>query len=518
MAGLQAALTAAEHSDVVVLAKGSLDESNTAYAQGGIAAVADTENDDIEGHLRDTMVAGAGLCDEAVVRRIVSRASEQMSQLAELGMPFDLDADGRVALGREGGHRAARILHAHGDATGRALSDTLITAVRNHESIRVFENCFALDLLTDEAEPDHCLGVITHHPRHGLQVIWAAATILATGGSGQVYRETTNPNVATGDGLAMAYRAGAEVADLEFNQFHPTALYLAGASRLLISEAVRGEGATLVNSQGERFMTGIHELAELAPRDIVAGAIYRQLADSGDTSVFLDTRHIGAERFHKRFPSITAMLRQFDIEPSTDLIPIRPAAHYAIGGVWVGESGRTNLAGLYACGEVACTGLHGANRLASNSLLEGLVCGEEVGLHCRAAVEEERRAPRRIVSDVTGADRPVDLDDIFQSLKSVMWRHVGIERSGDALADAIARLDLWASYSLEGVFEERESWEVQNLLWVASLIARAAAQRQESRGTHCRTDFPETDQELAMHLTWRRGQHSPGRETSMPQR
>ncbi len=512
VAGMQAALTASTHGDVIMLAKGSLEDSNTAWAQGGIAAAVDTRQDTAEEHVRNTLATGAGLCDEPVVRRIVGAGPEHIRRLIELGMPFDRHADGSLQLGREGGHTAHRVLHASGDATGRALAETLIRAVRARDGIRVFAQCFALDLLTATGDGDRCLGAITYHPRYGLQMIWAGATILASGGCGQVFRESTNPPVATGDGLAMAYRAGAALADLEFTQFHPTTLYVAGATRSLISEAVRGEGAYLVNSAGERFMVGQHELAELAPRDTVSRAILRQLA-AGASGVFLDVRHLGAERFAARFPGIAATLREFDIDPGRQLIPIRPAAHYMVGGVRVDACGRTSLSGLYACGEVACTGLHGANRLASNSLLEGLVGGEDAGRCCREALGTAPAKPPAIVSDIRISQRPwLDLADITSSLKSLMWRHMGIERHGEQLAQVAAELDHWAGYTLDKIFDERAGWEVQNMLWTAALLTQAARARQESRGTHCRLDYPQTDPAQRVHLVWRRGCDTPVRE------
>ena len=509
VAGMRAALSASEHSDVIVLAKGGLEDSNTVWAQGGIAAVVDAENDSVAGHVRDTLETGAGLCDEPVVRRIIEAAPEHVRQLVDLGMPFDRDAGGQLQLGREGGHTRHRVLHADGDATGRALARTLIEAVRSREAIRIFDNCFVLDLLTDGG--GRCLGAITHHPKHGLQMLWAGATILASGGCGQVYRETTNPPMATGDGLAMAYRAGAELADLEFTQFHPTTLYIAGSSRSLISEAVRGEGAYLVNSAGERFMQGIHKLAELAPRDTVSRAILKQLASESTGGIYLDVRHIGAQRFTQRFPSIAATLREFDIDPGRQLIPIRPAAHYMVGGVWVDAQGRTSLEGLYACGEAACTGLHGANRLASNSLLEGLVGGEETGRHCREIARTAAAKPLVIVSDIRISQRPdLDLADISSSLRSLMWRRVGIERDGTQLAEAASELDNWTGYALDKIFDDKTGWEVQNLLWTAALITRAAAERKESRGIHFRTDHPGTDPAMRVHITWRRGRDEAG--------
>lgn len=512
VAGLRAALAAAEHSDVILLAKGDLDDSNTAWAQGGIAAVVDTEGDTTDDHVRNTLKTGAGLCDEPVVRRIVEAGANHMHQLVDLGMPFDRDDAGQLQLGREGGHNASRVLHADGDATGRALATTLIRAVGECDSIRAFTRCFALDLLTDPDGGQRCLGAITHHPKHGLQMIWAGATILASGGCGQVYRETTNPPVATGDGLAMAYRAGAEVADLEFTQFHPTTLYIAGSSRSLISEAVRGEGAYLVNDAGERFMVGQHELAELAPRDTVSRAILRELSSGGSQGIWLDVRHLGASRFRARFPSIAATLDGFDIDPGTQLVPIRPAAHYMVGGVRVDSRGRTGIEGLYACGEVACTGLHGANRLASNSLLEGLVCGEESGRDCRDVVRAAAVRPLGIVSDIRISQRAwLDLADISSSLRSLMWRRVGIERRGDELGEVAADLDYWAGYVLDKIFDDQQGWEVQNLLWAGALIARAALARAESRGIHFRLDYPESDPDQCRHLAWQRGRSEASR-------
>jgi L-aspartate oxidase len=504
VAGLRAAIAAAEHGDVIVLAKGKLDSSNTAWAQGGIAAAV-SESDTIESHIRNTLDAGAGLCNETAVRRIVEAGPRLVRELVEMGMPFDRDAAGQLLLGREGGHSAHRILHADGDATGLALSQTLLNITRNHDKIRLFDRCFALDLMTDGNGGNRCLGAITHHPKYGLQVIWAKATILASGGCGQIYRETTNPPVSTGDGLAMAYRAGAELADLEFMQFHPTVLYVAGASRALITEAVRGEGAYLVDRSGRRFMLGEHELAELAPRDIVSRSIVRQLSSGGD-GVFLDARHIGRERFAERFPGIMKLLTQFDIDPGKDLIPVRPAAHYMIGGVWADENCRTSVDGLMAAGEVAATGLHGANRLASNSLLEGLVCGEQAGRLCREEVERAPKLPIKLVSDIRPSDRSeLDLADVRSSLRSVMWRHVGIERHGDRMTEVSEMFDFWARYTLDKIFDEQPGWEIQNMLLVGALISRAAAWRNESRGTHFRIDHPQADPAMRFHGAWRRG-------------
>jgi L-aspartate oxidase len=509
VAGLRAALAAADHSDVIVLAKGELKQSNTSWAQGGIAAVLD-EADDFDAHVRNTLDAGAGLCDEPVVRRIVEAAPARIRELIDLGARFDRDEAGELALGREGGHTAHRIIHAHGDATGREVTRTLLLASQQNEKIRLFEHCFALDLITEGPAGTRCLGAITHHPKYGLQVIWARATILASGGCGKVYRETTNAPVATGDGHAAAYRAGAVLADMEFQQFHPTTLYIAGASRSLITEAVRGEGAHLVNRDGRRFMPQVHELAELAPRDVVARAILDQIANTPDAQVYLDARHLGTQRFAERFPGIYQLLQKFELDPGKDLIPIRPAMHYMIGGVRVDADGHTSVPGLYACGEVACTGLHGANRLASNSLLEGLVCGEQVGRGCIEAMQDAVSMPLKIVADIPLSDRSeLDVSDVRSSLRSVMWRHVGIERVGGRLEEVSEMFDFWARYTLDKIFDDRDGWELQNALLVGALITRAARWRTESRGTHFRTDYPETDDKLRQRALWTLGQDEP---------
>jgi len=509
VAGLRAALAGAEHSDVIVLAKGKLTQSSTAWAQGGIAAVLDQSADSFDVHIQNTLDAGAGLCDEASVRHIVETGPQRVRELIDMGMDLDRDSNGDLQFGREGGHTAHRIVHSHGDATGKELAETLIRANQQSERIRLFDQCFALDLITESGPGTRCVGAITHHPKHGLQVIWAKATILASGGCGQIYRETTNPRVATGDGHAMAYRAGAALADMEFEQFHPTTLYVAGASRTLISEAVRGEGAKLVNRDGQRFMVGKHELAELAPRDIVARAILEQLSNLPGAQVFLDAREIG-DRFIERFPGINAQLKQFDIDAKTQLIPIRPAMHYMIGGVTVDEAARTSVPGLYAAGEAACTGLHGANRLASNSLLEGLVCGEIAGRVCEEMISQQVSLPIKIISDIPISDRSeLDVSDVRSSLRSVMWRHVGIERDGNRLKEISEMIDFWARYTLDKIFDDREGWEIQNALLTGALITRAAMWRTESRGTHFRIDCPQTNSELNQHAVWQCGSSEP---------
>lgn len=534
VAGLRAAITAADHGEVIVLAKHRADDGSTAWAQGGIAAAVSDE-DSVESHVRDTLDAGAGLCDEDAVRRVVRGA--RMDELERWGMRFDR-TDGRVALGREGAHTHARILHADGDATGAELHRTLWARLRERAqsptpaggNARVFEGCFALDLITPSQSPGSpVLGAVTYHKRYGLQMIWAKATILATGGAGTVFRETTNPRACTGDGVAMAYRAGAGASDMAFVQFHPTALYLPGAPRALISEAVRGEGAFLLDQTHHRFMPAEHELAELAPRDVVSRAIAKRVAQTGGTHALLDVRHV--EHFAQRFPSISTLLRGFDLDPSTDLIPVLPAAHYTIGGVETDLCGRTRAPGLYAVGECASTGMHGANRLASNSLLEGLVMGEIAGrcsAECMGVSPDvgceptgpvgswgggafvPPPAPLSIVSDIRPSDHAeLDLGDVKSSLRSAMWRNAGVERSGPRLADAVEMTRFWARYTLDKIFDDPEGWEVQNMLLVSHLIAQSAAWREESRGAHSRTDFTRTSDDFRVHDTWTRWEPHP---------
>ncbi|QOJ01685.1 MAG: L-aspartate oxidase [Phycisphaeraceae bacterium] len=519
-AGLRAAIAAREHGEVIVLAKGDLKSTNTAWAQGGVAAAwdeADTPGD----HVRDTLEAGAGLCDADAVGLIAGAARARIEELLSWGMRFDRDGAGRVLLGREGGHGVSRILHAMGDETGRELQRCLTERARSLEGVRLFEQCFALDLITPNGEPGSpVMGAITFHPKHRLQIIWAKATILASGGTGTLYRESTNPPGATADGLAMAYRAGATLADMAFVQFHPTCLYLPGAARALISEAVRGAGAYLLDASGRRFMLDAHPLAELAPRDVVARAIVRQIARQGGSHVLLDCRHIPGVA--ERFPALAATTARFDLDPAKDLIPVHPAHHYMIGGVRTDLSGRTDVPGLYAAGEAASCGLHGANRLASNSLLEGLVMGEVAGRVCAEMKEPAREgtppgfggvgrsAPVPVVSDIRLSDHgELDLADVRSSLRWAVWRNIGIERSGPRLKDVVHMLDFWARYTLDKIFDDPEGWEVQNMLLVASLVARSALWREESRGSHTRTDFPSTESRFAVHDLWRRGREGP---------
>ncbi|MBX3364460.1 MAG: L-aspartate oxidase [Phycisphaeraceae bacterium] len=518
VAGMRAAIAASGHGEVIVLAKGALRNTNTAWAQGGVAVVLG-ESDSFASHIADTHAAGAGLCDDGIVRRVVEGGPSALEELLSWGLRVDREADGTIARGREGGHSESRIVHRDGDATGRAISECLHARMVSTANVRVFEGCFALDLLTPSRESGSpVMGAITHHPRYGLQIVWAKATIVATGGAGVLYRETTNPPEATADGQAMAYRAGATLSDMAFMQFHPTTLYLPGAHRALITEAIRGEGAVLLDASHHRFMPEVHELGDLAPRDIVSRAIVQRIARQGGRHVWLDCR--GVTDFAGRFPGIARTLAQFDLDGSKDLIPVHPAAHYMIGGVRTDAFGRSDVPGLYAAGEAACTGLHGANRLASNSLLEGLVTGAMAGEACAEMLGASnawgvptRSAPAKVISDIPTSDHgELDLDDVRSSLRSAMWRNVGIERTGAKLNDVRDMFDFWSRYTLDKIFDEPEGWEVQNMLLTGALIARSAAWREESRGCHWRDDFPAAREEFRVHDGWKRGMDTPRAE------
>jgi L-aspartate oxidase len=497
IAGLRAAIEAAEHSNVIIVCKGTLENSNTWNAQGGIASVLEKE-DTFESHIADTIHTGCGISDEGVVDFVVRQGPALIEELFRWGTEFDL-IDGLIATTLEGGHSHPRIAHAHGDETGRIIAAALINKVRQNSNIGVIENFYCVDLLTnDEYE---CVGIIGHYKNRSSgpdQIIWAANTILATGGAGQLYRETTNPEVATGDGLAMAYRAGAVLQDLEFMQFHPTTLYIAGATRALVTETLRGEGAVLLDNKGRRFMNEYHESAELAPRDIVSRAILEHMLKTNSTHVFLDVRSFDKEYFAKRFPHIFELCESFDIDIKKNLIPVRPSAHYMIGGVKTDISGKTSIENLYACGEIASTGLHGANRLGSNSLLEGLVFGRmagQIASQCTEAGVVHIKHPL-IKYQVPHSDRTrLDAADVTNSLRALMWRNVGIARTAQPLSEAREIIAFWQRYVMDKIFDGPAGWECQNMLTVSGLMARAANMRQESRGVHFRSDFPETNDE-----------------------
>lgn len=496
IAGLRAALEVAEHHQVTIVCKGSLNQSNTWHAQGGIASVLQQE-DSYDSHITDTIKAGCGLCDPAVVDMVVRQGPDLIHQLVQWGTQFD-QAGGTLDTTLEGGHSHARVAHAEGDSTGRIIAQSLIKRVREHERIRIFQNFFVLDLLTKE---DHgCLGLVGYDRQRGLQIIWAKQTVLSTGAAGQLYRETTNPDVATGDGLAMAYRAGAVLRDMEFMQFHPTTLYIAGASRALITEALRGEGALLVDSYGTRFMPAYHEAAELAPRDVVSRAMVAHMRKTESTHVYLDVRHFDKPHFIKRFPLISELCESFDIDIKKDLIPVRPSAHYMIGGVKTDTFARTSIERLYACGEVASTRLHGANRLGSNSLLEGLVFGKIAGqtIHRTLTQDTENPAHPKITYTIPASDRSrLDTADIHNSLRALMWRNVGITRKQQHLEEAQDIIGFWQRYVMDKVFDDPEGWQCQNMLTTAMFMAHAALLRRESRGTHFRSDYPQTDEAQA---------------------
>ncbi|MFF4100211.1 L-aspartate oxidase [Streptomyces sp. NPDC001903] len=506
VAGLTAALRcAAAGRRTVVVTKARLDDGSTRWAQGGIAAALG-EGDTPEQHLDDTLVAGAGLCDEAAVRLLVTEGPDAVRRLMATGAVFDTSAEtGEIELTREGGHHRRRIAHAGGDATGAEISRALVEAVQR-AGIRTVENALVLDLLQD-AE-GRTAGVTLHvmgEGQHdGVGAVHAPAVILATGGMGQVFSATTNPSVSTGDGVALALRAGAEVSDLEFVQFHPTVLFLgpdAEGQQPLVSEAVRGEGAYLVDADGVRFMQGQHELAELAPRDIVAKGIMRRMQEQGAQHMYLDARHFGARMWEQRFPTILAACRSHGIDPVTEPIPVAPAAHYASGGVRTDLHGRTTVPGLYACGEVACTGVHGANRLASNSLLEGLVFAE------RIADDIAGGAPAGSGPGIpVPATGPLQPAEARYEVQRIMTDGAGVLRSAGSLRAAAAALEDLYTTALTALETDGktavpgvETWEATNLLCVARVLVAAALRREETRGCHWREDHPDRDD-----AAWRR--------------
>ena len=498
IAGLTAALRLRQRVDrVLLVTKTVLPEGSTQWAQGGIAAALDPADSPDE-HLHDTLVAGAGVCDQEAVRVLVSEGPARVRELVALGTEFDRGPDGEISLTREGGHHRDRIAHAGGDATGKEISRALIAAlhaVKDDPGIEVLEHALVVDLLQDK-NARVCgvtLHVIGEGQIDGVGAARARAVVFATGGIGQVYSATTNPSVATGDGLAAALRAGAVIADLEFVQFHPTVLWLGEGSsgqQPLISEAVRGEGAFLVDRDGVRFMQGVHDLADLAPRDVVARAIVARMAETGADHVYLDARHLGKEFLEKRFPSIVARCRELGFDPVSELLPVAPAQHYASGGVRTDLVGRSSLAGLYACGEVSCTGVHGANRLASNSLLEGLVFAHRIADDITA---------RLSAGDLTPADPFVGLQqttlvagDQRTGIQRAMTQGAGAVRSADSLARAGKTLEAIAD-APPGMTADPESWETSNLLHVGQLLTAVATLREETRGGHVRSDFTERD-------------------------
>jgi L-aspartate oxidase len=493
IAGLRAALTLAEAGDVVVLTKADPAESNTGYAQGGIA-VALGPDDSPDLHARDTIAAGDGLCDPAAVDVLVREGPKYVVELLEWGAAFDRETDGAPALGREAAHSVRRVLHAR-DATGREIGRLLWSLVSANPRIRVLQDTRATELVIAGGA---CRGARYVSGRDDAGAIVASRTLLATGGAGQVFRETTNPSIATGDGIAMAAEAGARLADLEFVQFHPTVMSVKGAPRFLLSEALRGEGAYLVNESGERFMTRYEPAGDLASRDLVSRAIVREMERTG-APVYLTMAHLDHDFVRRRFPTIAQACAQAGLDVATDRIPVSPAAHYIMGGVETDLDGRTSVDALFAAGEAACTGVHGANRLASNSLLEGLVFGARAA---DAMTQPLRPAHLRASgsSDVVTWSRDVRRPPTIEvpsadDVRGVMWRHCGLLREGRGMEQAIARLEAW--YALVGArtppAAALELHRVRSIVTVGLLIARAALRREESRGGHFRTDFPNRD-------------------------
>jgi L-aspartate oxidase len=499
IAGFRTALGIPDHLRAIIVTKDQVRESNSHYAQGGIASVMDPE-DRLDNHIADTLAAGKGLCNAEVVEMVVREAPALIGELINWGTHFD-EVDGHVALGREGGHSHARIVHALGDETGREIMRAIIQRARSRPNVRIWQNSFTIDLVTHEG---CCRGALVWDRRRGFALVWARAVVLATGGAGQLYRESTNPEIATADGHAMAFRAGAILRDMEFMQFHPTVLYIAGSTRHLLTEALRGEGAYLRDCNGFRFMPPIHPLAELAPRDVVTLAIAAQMAKTRHPNVYLDLSHLDPELIRRRFPGIARLCRNFDLDFTQDPIPVCPGAHYMIGGAAIDLHGRTTIPGLWAAGEVTSSGLHGANRLASNSLLEGLVYGTRVAEDVVSALEEAGPQPLLVppvaAPSVKDRHERIDLDDLRKSLRALLWRHVGISRDEAGLKQAAERVDHWSRYILPLEFDDTTGWTMQNMLLVARLMIAAATERQESRGVHYRLDYPETDPGMNHHI------------------
>ncbi len=492
IAGLTAALqlrASAAVGSVMVVTKDILSAGSTQWAQGGIAAALGP-GDTPDQHLHDTLVAGAGICDEPAVRALVTEGPAAVHELIALGTVFDHTDGGELSLTREGGHHRDRIAHAGGDATGAEIQRALVAAVRAAPEIEVTEHALVLDLIpgVEGGVAGVTLHVMGEGQRDGVGAVLCRAVVLASGGLGQVFSATTNPSVSTGDGMALALRAGAVLRDLEFVQFHPTVMWLGAASegqQPLISEAVRGEGGVLVDDDGVRFMQGQHELADLAPRDVVAKAIMRRMRESGAEHVWLDARGFGAAKWERRFPTILAVCRSYGIDPVTDLIPVAPACHYASGGVATDLQGQSSVPGLFACGEVACSGVHGANRLASNSLLEGLVFSRRIAANLATSLP----ARQQPVADA----RPVGLlpGSLRGRLQHVMTERAGVLRSRAGLAEGAAELAALARSTAE--VADVAAWETTNLHTISTALLAAATEREETRGSHWREDFPERD-------------------------
>jgi L-aspartate oxidase len=493
VAGLAFALSAPESLRVTLLTKGKLGESNTRWAQGGLSAAIGTD-DTIELHETDTLFAGAGLSEPEAVHELVAGGPEAVEWLLSIGTAFDRDeVTGQLALGREAAHSRRRVLHAGGDATGAEIERALVAAVRLRPNVRLLESSFAVDLLVEE---DRCTGVVVGLADGSIVRILAGGVVLAAGGAGQLWATTSNPPAATADGLAMAIRAGVVVADLEFCQFHPTVLKMSGGSPFLISEAVRGEGAWLRDRAGNRFMVAEHELAELAPRDVVARGIQKQMVEDGLDHAYLDLRHLDPETMRRRFPTIARELASRGLDLATDLIPVAPAAHYFMGGVVADELGETSMPGLLAVGEAACTGVHGANRLASNSLLEGLVFGRRAGLNF-TPFSQVAQPPAPDNGDVHDWHRDESYGALLvrRSIQATMSRFVSVVRDARGLGEAIAILTT-ALDAMPRESSKLDDWVDRNMALASLAVASAAVRREESRGAHFRSDFVAADASL----------------------
>jgi L-aspartate oxidase len=512
VAGLRAAIELAPHGKVLVVTKDRPAESSTEYAQGGIA-VALSDEDEVGIHFGDTLKAGDGLCRENAVRILVEEGPERILELISWGAEFDKEGT-KLDFTMEAAHSRKRILHAHGDSTGKELERVLLNKARSFPSVRKYPFAFTEDLIINEGEC-HGAYILTGGERAAL---FAKATILATGGAGQIFSRTTNPAVATGDGMAIAYRAGSILEDMEFVQFHPTVLFAPSAPQFLLSEAMRGEGAVLRNINEEPFMKGYHPDAELAPRDIVSRAIISQMVRTNSSHVYLDLTHLDGKFIKNRFPRIYSTCLQYDVDITRELIPVSPAAHYFMGGIKTDENGATNIKGLYAAGEVSCTGVHGANRLASNSLLEGLVFGARTGRAALNSLIENNKLAMNI-KDSSSSRSPVtrtlslpDYEETRRSLRNLMWERVSIIRCADSLGEAIRSVKGW-SFILEKDFVARRELELKNMLTIAGLIIEAAVKRKGSVGAHYRSDFPEKGKMWEKHIIIKKEGEGAGLES-----